>query len=34
MSKLVIVYCEEIVIRYPSSATHNSTIIPFVDSMK
>ncbi len=34
MSKLVIVYCGEIVIRYSSSATHNTTIIPFVDSTK
>jgi hypothetical protein len=34
MSKLVIIYCEEIVTRYPSSATHNATIIPFVDSTK
>jgi hypothetical protein len=34
MSKLVIVYCEDIVIRYPSSATQNTTIIPFVDSTK
>jgi hypothetical protein len=34
MSELVIVYCEEIVIPYPLSATHNTTIIPFVDSTK
>jgi hypothetical protein len=34
MSKLAIVYCEEIVIRYLLSATHNTTIIPFVDSTK
>ncbi len=34
MSKIAIVYFEDIVIRYPSSATHNTTIIPFMDSTK
>ncbi len=34
MSKLVNLYCEDIVSRYPLSATHNTTIIPFVDSIK